>query len=59
MKRLGGTFVFCGIVLIVGPFFGITVRGAGDFDYGSGVVLGLVSLGIGAALTYFGKGAKK
>lgn len=59
MKRLGGTFIFCGIVLIVGPFFGFTIRGTGDLDYGSGVVLGLVSLGLGAVLTYFGKDANK
>lgn len=47
MKRLANTLIFCGVVLLVGPFFGFTVRGAQDLSYGSGFLLGIISIGIG------------
>ena len=56
MKKLGGTFIFCGVVLIVGPFFGFTIRGQGDLDYGSSFMLGIISLGVGLLFNCLGKG---
>lgn len=50
MKKIGGTLIFCGVVLIIGPFFGFTVRGQQDLDYGSGFILGLISIGIGIGI---------
>ncbi|MBE6148032.1 MAG: hypothetical protein E7167_00770 [Firmicutes bacterium] len=50
MKRVSGTLIFCGIVLIIGPFFGFTIRGQQDLDYGSSFLLGIISLVVGLLL---------
>ena len=59
MKRLGGTFIFCGVVLIIGPFFGFTIRNQGDLDYGSSVLLGIISLAVGLFFNFLGKDKQK
>lgn len=53
MKRVSGTLIFCGIVLIIGPFFGFTIRGQQDLDYGSSFLLGIISLVVGLLLNNF------
>ena len=50
MKKISSTLIFCGVALIVGPFFGFTVRGQQDTDYIVGVQLGLISIAIGIVL---------
>jgi ABC-type sulfate transport system permease component len=48
MKKFGGTLVFAGIVLIVGPFFGFTIRGtAQSMEYGPAALMGLGAIVIG------------
>lgn len=50
MKRIGGTLVFAGIVMLIGPFFGFTIRGQQETDYGTGAMLGIIALVIGIIL---------
>lgn len=59
MKRIGGTFVFCGVVLIIGPLFGFTIRGQGDLDYGSSCFLGVISVAVGLLFNYLASLGKK
>lgn len=59
MKRLGGTFIFCGIILIIGPFFGVTIRNQETLDYGSSFLLGIISLLTGFFFSYLGKEKNK
>lgn len=59
MKKIGNTLIFCGIVLIIGPLFGFTIRNQQDLDYGSSLLLGVISLSIGCLFSYLGKGKQK
>ncbi len=50
MKKIGGTLIFVGVVMLIGPFFGFTIRGQQDTDYGTGALLGIIALVIGIIL---------
>lgn len=47
MKRFGGKLIFCGIVLIIGPLFGFTIRGYQDLDFTGCFILGAISIIVG------------
>ena len=50
MRRFGGKFIFCGVVLIIGPLFGLTIRGYGDLDFSGCFILGIISIVVGTIL---------
>ena len=50
MKKWGNTFIIWALILIIGPFFGITLRGFGDAYYGVGFLAGLGFLVLGIIL---------
>lgn len=47
MKKWGNTFIIWALILIVGPFFGITLKGMGDLYYFEGLKLAIPLLIIG------------
>ena len=55
MKRLGNTFISAGIVLLVGPFFGFTIRGQQETGYGEGALLAIISIALGIILLNINK----
>lgn len=55
MKKIGGTLIFAGVVMLIGPFFGFTIRGQQDTDYGTGALLGIIALVIGIILIFLKK----
>ena len=50
MRKWGNTFIIWALILIIGPFFGITLRGFGDTYYGVGFLAGLGFLALGIIL---------
>lgn len=50
MQRIAKTLIFAGVVMIVGPFFGFTIRGQQETSYGAGATLGIIALVIGIFL---------
>ena len=55
MKKVGNTLIFAGVVLIIGPFFGFTIRGQQNTQYGAGVLLGCIAILFGVILSKVGK----
>ena len=47
MRKIGNTLVFAAIVLVVGPFFGFTVRGQQNTSYTDGLLMAIVALIVG------------
>lgn len=47
MKKIGKKLIFAGVVLLIGPFFGFTIRGQQNASYGAGAMLGIIALAIG------------
>lgn len=41
--------------MLVGPFFGFTIRGQQDTDYGTGALLGIIAIVVGIILLSIGK----
>ena len=47
MKKWGNRFIIWSIILIVGPFFGVTLKGFGEIGYTGHIVGGIFFLIIG------------
>lgn len=50
MKKIGGTLLFSGIIMIIVPFLSLTIRGQQETDYITGVKLGIIACIIGLIL---------
>ena len=50
MKKFGSKLIFLGVVLVIGPLFGIGVRGLEDLDLSGCFVMGIVSISIGVIM---------
>lgn len=55
MRRIGKIFIFSGIVLIIGPFFGFTVRGQQMTAYSDGLFLAAFAITLGSLIVKFAK----
>lgn len=51
MKEIANVLIFSGVLLLVGPFFGLTLRGAEDATYIEGLPVGIILLILGIVLT--------
>lgn len=50
MKRFGSKLVFLGVVLVIGPLFGIGIRGLEDLNFSGCFILGIISIAIGVIM---------
>lgn len=51
MKKFGNTLMLIGAILIIGPLFGFTVRGAQSLGYGQGFLFGAIAIVLGFVLS--------
>lgn len=53
MRKIGGFAFWAGLILIIGPFFGITLKGFSGESYGTHFLTGVIALAISFAISYF------
>jgi hypothetical protein len=56
MKKVGGFLFSIGLIALIGPFFGLGLRGTSPGD--SGPIIGLIFIGIGLVIYLAGRGDK-
>ena len=47
MRKFGSKLIFFGVVLVIGPLFGIGVRGLEDLDFGGCLIIGIILITVG------------
>jgi len=58
MKKIGSLCTFAGVVMLIGPFFGFTIRGQQETSSGEGAILGLIFLVVGIIILNLKKETK-
>jgi hypothetical protein len=54
MKKVGGFLFSIGLIALIGPFFGLGLRGTSPGD--SGPIIGLIFIGVGLVIYLAGRG---
>jgi membrane protein DedA with SNARE-associated domain len=53
MRKIGSMLIFAGVVLLIGPFFGFTIRGgAQNFSMEENLGVGTISILVGFAILW-------
>lgn len=55
LHKIGTTLIFAGLVLAIGPLFGLTIRNQQSTSFGQGLLIGIISIAFGVLLISFDK----